>query len=535
MAPIIKTFEYPITADLETHILKKSRKLKLLNESSPIFFITNIHKAIDYTRDSKNKCSSTNLKIEELPDIYNSIKLDYSLRSCDPLVFEYKVITENIRVSVTKKPKGFVSEFLNLYENQGYDPMLKILTTIGLNSESEIVNIIAQALTLPEINSIACFDVCFDDNVNTMNKNIKLESLTAQKFTETMNTFHSMYLNLDKNHDAFLKKYEDRVMECQRDIDILYITKLFIKKRSKVCFFGDIHGAIHTLIRSLLRLFVFGYINSDFTLNSDFYIIFLGDLVDRGLYSIEILYLVMKLKILNPNNVYIIRGNHELCSVNYEHGLKSNFSKLGVDYVDKLYCKYCYIWTFLPAAIYFREEGTSSKYIQACHGGIHKDLEIINKFLYDNDKIVYVFYMENAIAAANFLQWGDFKSSGDEEPTSKNKKRPICTSLEVINYLSKSIIRQVIRGHQDTFDSTKILYHPVNPKYKDNNPNSFKNHPNRAKYFSKDSNSYNIPIPENNENIKKYVGKHLFAPVLTLSTGATSRYVDCDGFSILMM
>ena len=38
---------------------------------------------------------------------------------------------------------------------------------------------------------------------------------------------------------------------------------------------------------------------------------FLGDLVDRGPYSIEILLIVFQLKVKNPNNVHIINGNHE--------------------------------------------------------------------------------------------------------------------------------------------------------------------------------------------------------------------------------
>ena len=39
--------------------------------------------------------------------------------------------------------------------------------------------------------------------------------------------------------------------------------------------------------------------------------LFLGDYVDRGIYGVEVMLLLMAIKLNYPKNVVIIRGNHE--------------------------------------------------------------------------------------------------------------------------------------------------------------------------------------------------------------------------------
>ena len=77
-----------------------------------------------------------------------------------------------------------------------------------------------------------------------------------------------------------------------------------------VCFFGDIHGQYYDLCE-ILRKQRFGKSSKKF--------VFLGDYVDRGHYGPEVIALLFAMKVRYPNQVYLLRGNHETreCTEDY--------------------------------------------------------------------------------------------------------------------------------------------------------------------------------------------------------------------------
>lgn len=83
---------------------------------------------------------------------------------------------------------------------------------------------------------------------------------------------------------------------------------VLLELRSPCIVVGDLHGQILDLFRILT---VFGMPSSRRKY------VFLGDFVDRGEFSVEVIIIVFALKVIWPDSVSIIRGNHEfqfLCS-----------------------------------------------------------------------------------------------------------------------------------------------------------------------------------------------------------------------------
>lgn len=92
-----------------------------------------------------------------------------------------------------------------------------------------------------------------------------------------------------------------QVKKILNDSDVILKSEPNLLEINTKCFiFGDIHGQFYDLI-SLLDLF---------NLNTDV-LVFLGDYVDRGQFSVESYLYLMLLKSHYPKNIYILRGNHE--------------------------------------------------------------------------------------------------------------------------------------------------------------------------------------------------------------------------------
>lgn len=82
---------------------------------------------------------------------------------------------------------------------------------------------------------------------------------------------------------------------------------------------ADLHGDLKSLIENIVTLKQQGLLDDNFKCLPGVHLVFLGDYCDRGVYGTQILELLMRLREENPEQVHLIRGNHENvdCNLNY--------------------------------------------------------------------------------------------------------------------------------------------------------------------------------------------------------------------------
>jgi len=108
-----------------------------------------------------------------------------------------------------------------------------------------------------------------------------------------------------------------------------------IKEAKKVIFVGDTHGDLEAS-----KIVIDNYLKPGCK------IVFLGDYVDRGPFSRENLEFLLQIKAKNPNQIYLLQGNHE----GY-HILKFSPADFWESLVKNEYGRYCSVVEELPLTV----------------------------------------------------------------------------------------------------------------------------------------------------------------------------------------
>jgi len=94
---------------------------------------------------------------------------------------------------------------------------------------------------------------------------------------------------------------------------------------------GDVHGCYHTLLKLINKL------------PKNAKIIFVGDLIDKGNYSVEVLELIIN----NPEKYFTIKGNHELLYLKYIKDIINNNIKGNLWSNNKKFGGYKTIYSYM--------------------------------------------------------------------------------------------------------------------------------------------------------------------------------------------
>ena len=301
-----------------------------------------------------------------------------------------------------------------------------------------------------------------------------------------------------------------------------FVQKTVVSSESNICFMGDIHGSIHSLLRNIWRLMVLGYVDNNFKIIKDnFSMVFLGDYVDSGHYGAEVWYTLLKLKLANWDKVFMIRGNHEDRTKNLNRGFWNELKvKFGQDFSwDAVFDMYRY----LPLAIFIgsgRDEKNGFKpfFIQCCHGGINKFYSPL--VLMDSEK-----HFEKVKVKPSNFQWGDFSYKTGKFNGHPHRGRGLMAHRNgTKKYMKINRLKAIFRGHQHKFFGLKMFNGEHNSFVVPADKKELKDF--RYLGYWKDV------VPEKDRRNNEFVLCD-FYPVFTLSTAVATQSLPHDCFCVL--
>lgn len=202
---------------------------------------------------------------------------------------------------------------------------------------------------------------------------------------------------------------------------------------------GDIHGQYNDLVK-LIKL-------GGSADNSKF--LFLGDYVDRGEFSFEVVILVCCLKLNYPKNVFLLRGNHECREMTTRFNFRDEVLE---KYDQEVYNLITDLFDCLPLAAII-----NNKFL-ALHGGISPELRKISDF----NKVKRFREPPKAGLFCDIL-WSDpvDNSSGDLNqlyiPNRQRKCSYVFGAESLSKFLYKNNLLTIIRAHEVQLEGYKML------------------------------------------------------------------------------
>jgi len=148
---------------------------------------------------------------------------------------------------------------------------------------------------------------------------------------------------------------QDATALCNQSREVLLSQPMLLELGAPIKICGDVHGQY----TDLLRLFEYG----GFPPEANY--LFLGDYVDRGKQSLEVVCLLFAYKIKYPENFFILRGNHECAGINRIYGF---YDECRRRFSVKLWKAFCNTFNCLPCCAVIDDK------IICMHGGLSPEL-----------------------------------------------------------------------------------------------------------------------------------------------------------------
>ncbi|XP_041990505.1 serine/threonine-protein phosphatase BSL1-like isoform X2 [Salvia splendens] len=250
------------------------------------------------------------------------------------------------------------------------------------------------------------------------------------------------------NRKFFLDSYEVGEL-CFAAEQIFMQEQTVLQLKAPVKVFGDLHGQFCDLMR-LFDEYGFPSTAGDIT-----YIdyLFLGDYVDRGQHSLETITLLLALKIEYPENVHLIRGNHETADVNALFGFRIEcIERMGESDGIWAWTRFNQLFNYLPLAALIEKK------IICMHGGIGRSINSVEQI----ENLQRPITMDGGSIVLMDLLWSDPTENDSVEGLRPNARGPGLVTFgpdRVTDFCKKNKLQLIIRAHECVMDGFERFAH----------------------------------------------------------------------------
>ncbi|EFP10642.1 hypothetical protein CRE_01140 [Caenorhabditis remanei] len=229
------------------------------------------------------------------------------------------------------------------------------------------------------------------------------------------------------------EEYENVIYEAQT---IFASEKALVDIDPPCIVVGDLHGQYNDLINMFILL----------GRPPETVYVFTGDYVDRGMMSLECIMLLFTYKICYPENIVLLRGNHEIARVNKKYGFYEECLQSIPKYGEEIWAMFQRCFNNLPISALIATK------ILCMHGGLSPSLITLDDLRNHPKPIRNPFR-----GIVNDMLWADPDPSVFEWKTSARGSGFIFGTNVIDDVCTRLGVELIIRAHQMCFDGYWVV------------------------------------------------------------------------------
>ncbi|EGT56565.1 hypothetical protein CAEBREN_30647 [Caenorhabditis brenneri] len=229
------------------------------------------------------------------------------------------------------------------------------------------------------------------------------------------------------------EEYENVIYEAQT---VFQSEKALVDIDPPCVVVGDLHGQYNDLINMFILL----------GRPPETVYVFTGDYVDRGMMSLECIMLLFTYKILYPEQIVLLRGNHEIARVNKKYGFYDECVQSIPRFGEEIWAMFQRCFNNLPISALIATK------ILCMHGGLSPSLITLDDLRNHPKPIRNPFR-----GIVNDMLWADPDPSVFEWKTSARGSGFIFGTNVIDDVCVRLDVELIIRAHQMCFDGYWVV------------------------------------------------------------------------------